>query len=274
MKILTDVHTHTTFSTDGIDDIQTMLVQAKTIGLTYWGISEHFDYDYKVNGITYEGAPIGYTDSQSYFTSARLLQSQTNLPHILVGGEFGYTDNPTVFPLYENIIKIYDPDFIVNSVHTQGMSDYYDLAAFEGLDKKTSYCRYLGLIRKSLDAPYRYDIVGHIGYICRRAPYTDRIMHYNEFSEQLDDILATIIKKGKILEVNSSAKGLDTPFLPFPEIVSRYYQLGGREISFASDAHNAARLAEGRDTAMHILQDIGFTHLTVPCHGKKIYVPI
>lgn len=274
MKILTDVHTHTTFSADGIDDIWTMLAQAKALGLTYWGISEHFDYDYKVNGITYEGTPIAYTDSQSYFAAARLLQSQTSLPHILVGCEFGFTDNPNVFPLYDDIIEKYEPDFIVNSVHTQGMSDYYEPRAFGNLDKQTSYGHYLGLIRKSLDAPYRYDIVGHIGYVCRKAPYADRIMHYSEFSEQLDDILTTIIKKDKILEVNSSVKGLDTPFLPFPEIVGRYYQLGGRMISFASDAHNAARLADGRETAMQTLKSIGFTHLTIPCHGKKTYVPI
>ena len=44
--ILTDVHTHTKFSPDGRSDIGDMLKAALKKGAAYYGISEHFDYDY------------------------------------------------------------------------------------------------------------------------------------------------------------------------------------------------------------------------------------
>ncbi|MBQ9081738.1 MAG: hypothetical protein IJY26_03800, partial [Clostridia bacterium] len=61
MSILTDVHTHTAFSMDGIDDIFTMLEKAKALNFAYWGISEHFDYDYYVDGISFDGEPAAFT---------------------------------------------------------------------------------------------------------------------------------------------------------------------------------------------------------------------
>ena len=54
-KLLTDVHTHTAFSPDGQDSIEKMLQKAKEKGMAYYGISEHFDYDYKVNGLRFAG---------------------------------------------------------------------------------------------------------------------------------------------------------------------------------------------------------------------------
>ncbi|MBP5242479.1 MAG: histidinol-phosphatase HisJ family protein [Clostridia bacterium] len=239
---MTDVHTHTTFSTDGIDDIAVMYARAVEMGIAYWGISEHFDYDYLVNHIRFKGEPIDYTDPDKYFPAAKKLQAESKDVRILVGGELGYAHDRMAHAIYMNLIEQYQPDFIVNSVHTNGKYDFYEEEAFAGKDKKTAYGEYLALVRESLDAYYNYDIVGHIGYCCRFAPYEDRKMRYEEFAPQLDDILKTIIAKGKILEANSSVKGMDTSFLPFEEIFKRYFELGGREVSFASDAHGANRL--------------------------------
>jgi hypothetical protein len=67
---------------------------------------------------------------------------------------------------------------------------------------------YFAYIRRSLDAPYPYDIVGHIGYIARYVPFEDKSFSLEEFGEEIDDILKTIIAKDKILEVNSATKNL------------------------------------------------------------------
>lgn len=274
MSILTDVHTHTTFSTDGIDDIFTMLARAKELGLTYWGISEHFDYDYYVDNVFFDGQPARFTDAEKYFSTARTLQKECKDVRIFVGGEFGFTRNERVNEYYHALIGRYKPDFIVNSVHTNGRFDFYERAAFAGKDKATAYGEYLALVRDSLDAEYPYDIVGHIGYPSRFAPFEDKTLYYAEFAPQLDDILKTIIQKDKILELNSSVKGLNSPFLPTPEIAARYFALGGRNVSFASDAHGAARLAVGRERVVSVLKEIGFTYITVPCRGEKIKVKL
>jgi histidinol-phosphatase (PHP family) len=193
---------------------------------------------------------------------------------IIVGAEFGFARNPEAHRLYAEAIETHSPDYVINSVHTNGQYDYYDPAAFKGRDKQTVYGEYLKLVRESLDAPYAYDIVGHLGYCTRRAPYKDKVMHYADFADQLDDILKTVIAKDKILEINSSANNSQSEFLPYREILEHYFALGGRKISYGSDAHDESRLCEKRQLIITVLKEIGFTHLTIPFRGKRFKVAI
>jgi histidinol-phosphatase (PHP family) len=274
MGILTDVHTHTTFSTDGQSDIFSMLAEARKRGLSYWGISEHFDYDYFVDGVLFSGMPPTFTDAERYFATARRLQEQAKDVHILVGGEFGFTRNAKVTRYYHSVIDRFSPDFVVNSVHTNGKFDYYESAAFDGKTKEENYTDYLRLVRASLDADYDYDIVGHIAYPIRWAPYARREMPYADYADQFDDILRIIIQKGKILEVNSSVKGLPSVCLPYRDVLERYFALGGRKVSFASDAHGVDRLAENRAQVVSLLKAIGFTYITVPCRRQEVQIDL
>ena len=130
------------------------------------------------------------------------------------------------------------------------------------------------LIRKSLDVPYHYDIVGHIGYLARYVSYEDRSFNLEQFGEEIDDILQTIIQKDKILEVNSSTKQLPQLCMPDLNILQRYYDLGGRKVSFGSDAHDTFRFLEKREQIVVALKQIGFTYITVPFRGEHIKVEI
>lgn len=297
MKLLTDVHTHTAFSPDGRDSIEEMLRTAKEKGMAYYGIAEHFDYDYKVNGLCFAGLsePV-YTDPSEYFSCAeKLREKYRGSMEVLVGGEFGFTENSAAASLYTELLKTYRFDFVVNSVHTQGRYDFAETGAFlknaewdnpsshltdwKGVfgslrDKKEAYREYFSLVRKSLDVPYPYDVVGHLGYCTRYAPYADRRASRKDFSEELDGILRGIIERDKILEVNSSNYGAPSPFLPDTDILQRYYFLGGRKVSFASDAHGTARIGDKREEIVSALKEIGFSYITVPCRGKHIEVKI
>lgn len=296
-KLLTDVHTHTAFSPDGQNSIEKMLQKAKEKGMAYYGISEHFDYDYKVNGLRFAGfsEPV-YTDPSVYFPRARKLQqAYRGSMEVLVGGEFGFTDNPAAIPLYAALLKTYRPDFVVNSVHTQGRYDFAETGAFlkdadwedpsshltdwKGVsghfrDKKEVYREYFSLVRKSLDAPYPYDVVGHLTYCTRYAPYADKRARWEDFPEELDGILRAIIERDKILEVNSSSYGAPSAFLPDADILRRYYFLGGRNVSFASDAHGVSRIGAQREKIVAALKEIGFAYVVVPRCGKRIEVEI
>lgn len=105
---------------------------------------------------------------------------------VLVGGEFGYTDNPAAAPLYRALIEAYSPDFIVNSVHTNGVLDYSDPEVFlDGngklKDKREIYSQYLARVKHSVEAPYDYDIIGHFTYCMRCAPYEDKRLRYADY---------------------------------------------------------------------------------------------
>ena len=83
-----------------------------------------------------------------------------------------------------------------------------------------------------------------------------------------------IIKKDKILEVNSANKTLENRTLPARHIIERYFALGGRKISYGSDAHFIERIGDKREEIVAMLKEIGFTYLTVPFRGEHIKVEI
>ena len=273
-KFLTDMHTHSTYSHDGRNTLQEMLETAQKMGAGFYGVSEHFDYGYDLS--LFSPALIEALrkeNAEDYFHGARHLQENyEGAMNVLVGAEFGYSDEPAVMRRYEELLKKYAPDFVINSVHGADGNDYA-YGTFTQ-DKATTYGEYLALVRRSLDAPYPYDIVGHIGYIARYVPFENVDFDLTEFGEQIDDILQTIIRKDKILEINSSSKQLKQRTIPALPIIQRYYELGGRKVSFGSDAHNRERIMEKRDEVVAALKEIGFTYITVPCRGEHIKVEI
>lgn len=273
-KFLTDMHTHSTYSHDGRNTLQEMLETAQKMGAGFYGVSEHFDYGYDLS--LFSPALIEALrreNPEEYFHGARHLQEDyEGAMNVLVGAEFGYSDEPAVMRRYEEVLEKYTPDFVINSVHGAGGNDYA-YGTFTQ-DKATMYGEYLALVRRSLDAPYPYDIVGHIGYIARYVPFENVDFDLTEFGEPIDDILQTIIRKDKILEINSSSKQLKQRTIPALPIIQRYYELGGRKVSFGSDAHNRERIMEKRDEVVAVLKEIGFTYITVPCRGEHIKVEI
>ena len=283
-KYLTDVHTHSTFSPDGINSLEEMVRTAQEKGLIFYGVSEHIDYDLQLAGTVSDAyASGGYTDEDAYFHAARHLQDDyAGVINFLVGAEFGYTDDERATKMYQEFIQKHSPDFVVNSVHSLNGVDYWNgTNYFEekdgqkvARDKDEVYKEYLKLLLRSVQVDYGYDIVAHVGYATRYAPYEDRGMAYKDYAAEIDEVLKEIIARGKILEVNSSnSKGVSMT-LPDEDILQRYFDLGGRKISFGSDAHGVDRVADKREKVVEMLKKIGFTYITVPCRGEHIKVEI
>ena len=273
--IRTDIHTHTKFSADGRNSIEEMIAAAMQKGLAWYGISEHFNYDYDRLHLTIDGQEVPPIDERAYFTRARELQKQLRGKlHLLVGAEFGYDNANSTLQRYIETEQEYSPDFVVNSVHTCLGMDCYFPHYCVGKSKEYAYNAYLYRVLESLDAPYRYDIVAHVGYCSRNATYPDPKLRYEDYADVLDEILKRIIARGKILEVNSSAKTAGSPFIPDTDILERYFELGGRMVSFASDAHDTTRIADRRDIVVAALKKVGFTHLTILDKGRYLQLEI
>ena len=281
MKLLTDVHTHSAFSHDGIDELSTMLAAALEKGVAFYGVSEHFDYDLCAESV--QSHNLKMLDEEGYFHAARHLQEDyAGCMNVLVGAEFGYSEDEKVWGRYAATYEKHRPDFVVNSVHCKDGWDYHSQRAFYTQTggepvlrpKEETLAEYFALVEKSLDAPYPYDIVGHLGYAARYAPYDEKEIKYAEFSEQIDRVLLKIVEKGKILEVNTSTYGLKQRTLPSAEILARYFELGGRNVSFASDAHSTDRILKDREYVVQTLKELGFTYITVPCRGEYVRVDL
>lgn len=272
---LTDIHTHSTFSLDGISPLADMLESAQKMGVAFYGVSEHFDYDLEPDK---QDEGFHLIDDKAYFHTARHLQEDyEGVMNVLIGVEFGYTPEKNAHTRYAFIVEKHRPDFIVNSIHTCQGVDYYSQKPFYDKqgnlrEKKEVYQEYLELIYQSLFAPYPYDIVGHIGYVARYAPYPDTSIRYCDYAAEFDKILKTIIEKGKMLEINS--KGLNGGTTPCRDVIERYFELGGRKISYASDAHDVSAIMHGREKVVEMLKEIGFPHVTVPDKGNYLDLPL
>ena len=280
-KYLADVHTHTYFSPDGQHTIEQMCAAALQNGLGFYGVSEHIDYDLQERGAPAYGKGV-FTDEKEYFHTARHLQEDyAGAMNVFIGIETGYCDLEEAKKRYAQTIEKYRPDYVINSVHSCQGEDYCRGKPFYLKDGKTLrpkrevYEEYLGKIKRSIcQTEYPYDIVGHIGYCARYAPYEDYSISVNEFGKEWEEILKEIIRRGKILEVNTSDKRGRFTFLPCEDVLKKYYELGGRKVSFGSDAHFVERIADKREEVVEMLKEIGFTHFTIPFRGEHIKVEL
>ena len=124
-------------------------------------------------------------------------------------------------------------------MHSVNGIDCYHEVYFDGKSKREAYEQYLLAVLDSVKAKYDFDVITHIGYVCRKAPFDDRDMNYCEFADIIDSILKEIISRGVSLELNSHNRGTNTPFLPYLSIVQRYIELGGSEFTFWFRCHIA-----------------------------------
>lgn len=263
MKI--DCHNHTTFSPDATQTVDEIAAEAKRLGIGYLALTEHLDLGFP-NDKRPEGEPsFDYLVTEKYFDEIETAKKKYGI-EIAAGIEAGYTDD-SVGETAKELARL-PFEYVINSVHICHGLDCYWNGYFDGLTKKEAYTEYIAAVRKSLDAPYRYDAVGHFGYIARPAPYEHKIMTFREFAAEIDDVLSVIIKKDKILEVNTSTGLSGGLCIPDLSILERYYALGGRLINIGSDSHRTGRVGHNYDAVGDAVKSIGFREWAVVRNGK------
>ena len=263
---MTDFHTHSFFSGDAESSLEENVRAALAANCKYFAPTEHFNPDFARHKIN-----IPPSDLDGYAREfARLRRICGNKINLTYGVEIGYDGDS----LAENkkAVETYDFEYVVNSVHLIKGVDCYT-GYFNGRPKKQAFINYMRAVRESLDAPYRYNTLGHFGYITRNCPYEDKDMYAAE-PDLCDDILKTVIKKGVILEVNSAVRSAPQPALPARKILMRYRELGGELIIYGSDAHQSSSVMRSRPAVMRFLSDCGFKYHTALKGREILQLPI
>lgn len=251
-----DSHTHSKFSPDGSVDIDIMAKNAIERGAEYLAITDHCDKDVLQEGNKILVEPWPQLDLNAYYEDYKNQTKKFEDFYLAFGIEAGFDKRANY--LYQEIIEKYPFDVVINSVHFIEGYDGYFADYYLSRTKDVAYKTYLDKIYESLLVNYSYNIVGHIGYCVRNAPYEDRDLHYDDAPEHIDAICKKIIELGKVMEVNSHVDLLT----PNAEIVQRYFELGGRKISFGSDAHKGDVLKD-YDKTIKMLKNVGFEYLTI-----------
>jgi len=265
-----DSHSHSILSHDGKVSIEVLRDKAASMGSEYLAITEHLDRDYLYCGLSRERF-IRQLNLEKYFRGFAEAKKGENGIYLAYGIEASYARKAV--NRYLNELSGYPFDVIINSVHTIYNGDLYLGKAYRH-SREEVYNTYLDTVLESLRAPYDYDIVGHIGYVIRYAPYEQKTICTPEFSEKIDEILKEIIARGKTIECNTNIRLHGYTFLPELPILKRYKELGGERITFSSDAHVPERICDKYAEACRLVKSLGFTHWTIYKQRKPYTVPI
>lgn len=248
---MVDYHVHTSVSPDGQSTHEQYIARAELIGCKEICFTDHLDLGYSKD--QFENADI--FEKMPDFDLLR----QGTAVKVLRGVEVGY-NSLTIEPTKE-LLKGQRMDYIINSVHeVDGCDPYFD-EYYDNKNREQAYGRYLETVFESLDAPYDYSVVGHLGYVFRNSPYPLPIMEWSEFPDLYDAILMRVIYLGKGLEINTSAMAKHQTPMPCMSVLRRYIELGGEIIALGSDAHAVRRLCDGFDKTKQMLLSSGARYI-------------
>ncbi len=264
--MLVDSHTHSSFSFDSQEPLENMVARAKELGMPYMAVTEHWDNDYLAEGYAYE--PLILDD---YRDEVYRIKNREKDFYLAFGVECGYS--PLAIPTYADSIPKYGFEVIINSTHLVKGIDVYKPAYYVGKDKNTAYVDYFNIVRESLEVPYRYDVVGHIGFAMRYLPEEDKSLT-PDARDIVEDIFRRAIELDKTIEVNVHVRETGLQHVPTYDMLKMYRALGGDDVTFSTDAHQTARLGERWETAKKNMLDLGFRYLTIYKEGKKERVKI
>ncbi len=266
-KYASDCHSHSNCSPDGEHSPGAMAERARELGLYAYTLTDHCECN------EYEGK---YRERQAI---ALAEMEKLSVPKGLVflkGIELGQaTQNPEGA---REAVEKYPYDFVIGSLHNlRDKEDFYYMDCREKPREEID-----GLLDAYWDELLEmielggFDSLGHLTYPLRyiqgeQGVIVDLERHY----EKIDGVFKSLMEHKKALEVNSSSffNGLGET-MPGPGLLRRYYELGGRLLTFGSDSHRTEHLGRGIDRAMAEAREIGFTEFALYRQHEPVMLPL
>lgn len=256
-----DFHMHSRVSFDGHDTGLQMALAAKEAGLKEICFTDHLDYD-----------PLGKMGVLAFDTDSYNREyNELEVPGLVIrrGMEFGMdTGN---LELFRKDLQRRPFDFVLGSIHFVDDLDVYFDEYWDGKTVFEAERRYLEATLESVQLHNDFDVLAHLTYIakarCHPAP---RPVPYEEHREIIDEILKVLVRKGKGLEMNTSGVDRAGDFLPGPQMVRRFRELGGEIVTVGSDAHRANRVGQYSHEACEILKDV-FGYVCTFAERKPVF---
>lgn len=250
-----DYHMHCNFSPDSKTSMEDMIETSINLGLKEICFTDHMDYDIMQTSEF-------VVDYDEYLNKLNLMQEKyRNKISIKKGIELGL-QNHLIDRCTNDMNKYKDEfDFALCSVHAIEKSDMYFPDYFENKTQYEAYEQYylsLLYIAKNYD---KYCVLGHFDLVKRYGGYKE-LLKDKLFMDIIEEILKTIIHKGKGIEVNTSCFRYNLPDLtPSKDILKLYKDLGGEIITTGSDSHNPSQIACEFNYVYSVLKDIGFNYV-------------
>ncbi len=215
-----DMHIHSKYSFDSKMEIRDIIDKLEAQKVKYLALTDHIEFSTQ---------PVGEVIHRIKNRNKEIdkLQNTTNIK-LIKGVEISEPH------LYESEMEylqdIEDLDLIIGSIH-----HIYRMPIGKMSHLKNAYTIYYQSMLKMVEKA-NIDVLAHMDYIKRR-------ISQNDFDyELIKEILSTIINKGITLEINTSGYRRCREYFPSDDILDEYISLGGKNITFGSDAHTLNEL--------------------------------
>lgn len=236
-----DCHVHTSFSTDSKLLLEAVIEKAtkNNLGLI---ITEHMDLCYPLEGKF-------VFDPKEYFKAYTKYRNDK----LLLGIELGMRKEC----VEENrALSIdYPFDYIIGSVHLVDGEDIFQENYYKNRTKKEAFSKYFSSMLQCVKEHDFIDSLGHIDYVSRYASYNDSEIYYNDFCDEIDEVLKVVIYKEKSIELNTRRFNNKNAIENLIKIYKRYYELGGRTVTIGSDAHNVDTIGSNFELARDVVDN-------------------
>ena len=241
-----DYHMHTVVSFDGHHRGIDMAKAAAAAGLKEICFTDHLDYD-----------PLGKMGVLAFDTEKYSAEyDRLEVPGLKIrrGMEFGMTvANREQFKLD---LQRRPFDFVLGSIHFVDDLDVYYPEYWSDKTVFQAERRYLEATLECVKLHDDFDVLAHLTYIAKTTSHPcPRPVPFDEHREVIEEILRTLARKGKGLEMNTSGVNRCGDFLPGVDYFRRFKELGGEIVTIGSDAHTADRVGEHSFRACEILKD-------------------
>ena len=243
-----DSHMHTRFSADSQMLAADAINRAKNLNL---GVvfTEHFDY-----GLKLYGKPFAF-DAATYMSEYKNLRGDS----VRLGAEVGLRKFARA--ANEKFIAAANFDLVIGSIHLVDDLDIYYPEFYADKDKATAYRKYFSQMAAEA-AVGDYDVLGHIDYICRAAPYDNPEIDYVTFKAEIDAVLKIVVERGKVLELNTRRFGSARAVTELVPVYKKYRELGGRFVTIGSDAHKVGAIGNYFDRALDFARELDLMPVT------------
>ena len=254
MKRLADYHVHSEFSADSSEPMENAADAALRCGLTEIAFTDHYDEAYPCE-------PFPKPDYSRYFAALESVQGAFPELTVRSGVELGMMRSE--LDAIRETLSPWDFDFVLFSKHVINGRDPWYPDYFADRTLREAEREYLSEMIQDIRAFDDFDVVGHIGYVDKYLdrmsdlPAYSRPFEYQDFPDELDELMREIISRGKGIEVNTSCFGSWNDGMPRMSVFRRYIELGGEIVTLGSDAHEAGDVGRYFKEALPFLEAAG-----------------